>query len=77
MSFFFGFIPNIAWSFLKSQALWPVIISCLTLIVLIAPSRIYLGAHWASDVIGSYIIGGLLLLMLVFGYRAVACRKKH
>ena len=30
-------------------------------VALIGPSRIYLGDHWASDVLGSYLIGGVLL----------------
>ena len=30
-------------------------------IVLIGPARIYLGDHWASDVLGSYLIGGFCL----------------
>jgi membrane-associated phospholipid phosphatase len=74
---FFGFIAYISYNSIKRPIRWLVIFSCLLLIVLIAPSRIYLQAHWASDIIGSYIIGGLLLLLLVTGYRAMTCREKN
>lgn len=66
---FFGFVGYLGWVHLSGWLRTFLVSLCGFLIVLIAPSRIFLGAHWASDVIGSYVIGTLLLIILILLYQ--------
>jgi membrane-associated phospholipid phosphatase len=63
---FFGFIGFLAYTLLKpslKRTLLLVFVS--SLIVLVGASRIYLGEHWASDVLGSYLLGSLTLVAII------------
>lgn len=45
-------------------------IGCLALLIsMVGLSRIYLGHHWPSDVIGAYLLGSLWLTLTIYLYR--------
>jgi len=67
---FFGFCFYLAFTLLKSGVLRTVLLSiCAIMIILIGPSRIWLGAHWVSDVLGGYTLALGLLLLVIWAYR--------
>lgn len=67
----FGFLAYVSWTRLRGRRLRRTIPAvCLALILLVGPSRIYLGAHWASDVLGAYLLGGIWLSAILRAYVA-------
>jgi membrane-associated phospholipid phosphatase len=66
---FFGFLAYLAYAQLKPGRVRTIVL-WLTglLILLIGPSRIWMGQHWASDVMASYALGLTYLVVLVQVY---------
>jgi membrane-associated phospholipid phosphatase len=68
----YGFSAYLAATLIRSDALRTVAAgSLLGLVVLVGPSRIYQGHHWATDVTASYLVGTAYLIAVVTVYRRV------
>ncbi|MEO7000445.1 MAG: phosphatase PAP2 family protein [Ktedonobacterales bacterium] len=66
---FFGFILYILLvNFRPSWRRNLLVTICALLIALIGVSRVYLGEHWLSDVVGGYLVGALCLIPIIYGY---------
>jgi membrane-associated phospholipid phosphatase len=51
-----------------------VLVVLLLLVILVGPSRVYLGAHWPSDVVGAYFFSALWLALTVELYLVLTRR---
>lgn len=68
----YGFLAFLLETLIRPQRLRRIAVSLLVALVgLVGPSRIYLGHHWFTDVIASYLLGISYLLGLTAIYRRV------
>jgi undecaprenyl-diphosphatase len=66
---FFGFIGFLAFTLLKPSFKRGLTLFVVSVpIILIGVSRISLGEHWASDVLGAYLLGTLTLVAIIQFY---------
>ena len=67
---FYGFILFLAFILLKPSIKRTLLLAFFGLLVfLVGISRIYTGEHWASDVLGAYLLGSLTLVGILQLYR--------
>lgn len=67
---FFGFLMFLTFTLVKRGFLRYLLNSIFILLIgLVGLSRMYLGEHWASDVIAGYLLGSLTLMLAIAFYR--------
>lgn len=67
---FYGFIWFLVFTLMKRSYKRTILLIFFgSWIVFIGMSRIYLGQHWASDVLGAYLLGSLALVAIIQFYR--------
>jgi undecaprenyl-diphosphatase len=74
---FYGFIGYLLWLNLKNKLKpsWYVVFLTIVLILAIGISRIYLGVHFASDVIAGYAAGGVWAIACIIGLKEIRYYK--
>lgn len=78
---FFGMLFFLAWTRLPNSPLrWLVMAFSAAMVLLVGASRIFLGAHWLSDVIAAYLLGFVVLgfsIEFYLRYRAPTTPAHH
>jgi undecaprenyl-diphosphatase len=66
---FYGFLLYLVYTHLKKRWFRTALLTLLAgIILLVGPSRVYMGHHWPSDVGGAYFVGSLWLGVIIIAY---------
>src|SRR3989338_7529834 len=70
----YGFLIYLVWKlpFQHKKFITTILVS---FIILVGISRIYLGVHWPTDIIGAYIIGFIWLIFGIYTYKKFKNKK--
>jgi undecaprenyl-diphosphatase len=72
---FYGFLFYLVFIHLKQRWFRTALLTLLAgIILLVGPSRIYMGHHWPSDVGGAYLVGTLWLGVIIIAYLETKAR---
>jgi undecaprenyl-diphosphatase len=73
----YGFLAYLAHCHIKIRSLRRLVVGGLTgMIALVGPSRVYLGHHWFSDVVASYLLGTSYVAILSTVYQHLLRRRR-
>ena len=75
---FYGYLIYLIYKYVENKNVKWILISLLSILIcLIGISRIYLGVHYTSDVLGGFLISISYLVIYISAVNNVFCRKEE